>query len=256
MRPRLGGSRRPTPTRRRRTTGSSFRHRVRMAAELPAVALLGAQPTFEKQSTPPALICTRGEARASHSSRRCAGRPTLGAKDYHLQVATESTFASPIDDVTTASTEYTALKTYAAAKTLYWRIQATRRERNTGLTWSRLGHSRSSLPSQRSILRRRRLATRAFRCFAGSPFTAQSPTALRIHEPNDNTPSTYSGYPVHGGFVLEDHRHGNLHVGDTGGLPERTAGTTPGPVVRSRRITRTRSRSRPTRCRARARTGS
>jgi len=59
-----------------------------------------------------------------------------GARKYHLQVASEPTFANTtkLDDITTASTEYTAQKTYVASKTLYWRVQA-QDENNNGTIW-------------------------------------------------------------------------------------------------------------------------
>ena len=61
-----------------------------------AIHCLGAPADFlEKQSTPPDTRRPRCGARASRCQPTLRWSPTLGAKDYHLQVATEPTFASP-----------------------------------------------------------------------------------------------------------------------------------------------------------------
>lgn len=103
----------------------------------------GAAADFQKQTAPPELL---GPANGS----TFAGQPTfqwtpaIGARRYHLQVSYENTFGTLVDDVTTASTSYTALATYDAAKTVYWRVQAED-EKNTGLSWSATGNFEISL---------------------------------------------------------------------------------------------------------------
>ena len=120
--------------------------------------------------------------------------PTLGAKRYHLQVASEPTFASPIDNVTTASTEFTALKTYAAAKTLYWRVQAED-ENNIGLTWSEYRTFQIDLEKPALDPATPTIGDASLPVLRWFPVTGAVSYSLRIHEPNDNTPTVYSGYP-------------------------------------------------------------
>lgn len=101
---------------------------------------------FEKQTTPPDLL-------EPENGTVFSGQPTFrwttsrGARRYHLQVDDEPTFGSPlVDEVRTASTSFTALKTYSSASTLYWRVQAED-ENNTGLTWSATGNFQVALPA-------------------------------------------------------------------------------------------------------------
>ena len=58
-------------------------------------------------------------------------KPVRGATAYHVQVATTSSFGSPILDVETANTHATPTTTVPFGK-LYWRVAATR-----GGGWSR-----------------------------------------------------------------------------------------------------------------------
>ncbi len=62
-------------------------------------------------------------------------RINQAAQSYHVQVATNSAFSKPVDDVVVDQTTYTAFsKTYPEG-TLYWRVQAIDGSGN-GLTWS------------------------------------------------------------------------------------------------------------------------
>lgn len=100
----------------------------------PGNPAFGAYADFEKSTTPPDQLAPLGGATFT-------GQPTFewgavpGARNYHLQVDDESSFSTPIDNVTTASTAYTSLKSYNAAQTYYWRV-APQDENNLGLTWS------------------------------------------------------------------------------------------------------------------------
>ena len=159
----------------------------------PGNVLLGAAADFLKQSVPPALVAPEDEATFSLQPT-FQWAPTLGAKHYHLQVANEPTFASPLDDVTTASTEFTALKTYPAAKTLYWRIQALD-ENNTGLTWSETRTFEIQLAKPTLDPATPTLGDASLPVLRWFSVPGAVSYSLRIHEPNDTTPSTYSGYP-------------------------------------------------------------
>jgi hypothetical protein len=105
-----------------------------------------AYANFEKQTTPPQLL-------GPDNGTVFTGQPTFtwttsrGARRYHLQVDDEPTFGSPlVDEVRTASTSFTALKTYSSASTLYWRVQAED-ENNIGLTWSETRNFQVALPA-------------------------------------------------------------------------------------------------------------
>jgi hypothetical protein len=101
---------------------------------------------FEKQTTPPDLLSPEnGTVFTGQPTFQWA--PTRGARRYHLQVDDEPTFGSPlVDEVRTASTSFTALKTYSSASTLYWRVQAED-ENNVGLTWSATRNFQVALPT-------------------------------------------------------------------------------------------------------------
>jgi hypothetical protein len=72
--------------------------------------------------------------------------PADGARRYRLQVSSERSFGTLIDDVTTASTSYTATKIYQADVTLWWRARAED-ENLVGLTWSTPRSFRNLLPA-------------------------------------------------------------------------------------------------------------
>jgi len=94
----------------------------------------GFAATFNKQSVPPQLVTPHaGEVVGTQATFRW--RTTEGARNYRLQVAQDPGFNDLIDDVTTASTMYTATKTYPADTDLYWRVRAND-ETTVGLTWS------------------------------------------------------------------------------------------------------------------------
>jgi hypothetical protein len=71
--------------------------------------------------------------------------PALGARSYTIQVDQDPTFRTPVVNVTTASTGYTASGTLPADTALYWRVRAND-ERNIGLRWSEVRTFRRTLP--------------------------------------------------------------------------------------------------------------
>jgi hypothetical protein len=112
---------------------------------------LGAYADFQKQSTPPTLL-SPAEGTVFNGPPRFQWTSIQGAKRYHLQVATEPTFSAPLADLRTTSTAHTALETYSAASTLYWRVQAEAESSadnpsTIGLTWSDTGTFEVDLPA-------------------------------------------------------------------------------------------------------------
>jgi hypothetical protein len=103
--------------------------------------------TFNKSSIPPTPLSPVGGVEVS-TQPTFKWSPAEGALNYTLQVATNPTFASPIDNVKTDSTSYTSSSTYPAHETLYWRVRAndtnTHRE---GLNWSAVQTFKRTLPA-------------------------------------------------------------------------------------------------------------
>jgi hypothetical protein len=95
--------------------------------------------SFNKASTRVALLTPKpgdlvGENHAEQPVFQW--KPVVGARMYHLQVSSDSTFASGIlDDVSTDSTAYASTTTYPPGKRLYWRVQAID-ENGIALTFS------------------------------------------------------------------------------------------------------------------------
>jgi hypothetical protein len=110
-----------------------------------ATPLTGASSSFQKQSVAPTLAEPAPGAVMS-------GQPTFrwslteGARRYRVQVAQDPSFANPIEDVVTSSTEYTSTTTHPADTVLYWRVRADD-ENLVGLTWSATGTFQKQLPA-------------------------------------------------------------------------------------------------------------
>jgi len=102
-----------------------------------------AKGSFQKRSISPTLLAPAGGyVFADQPTFRWS--PTLGARRYRLQVAADSTFGDPLDDVLTDATSYSSDTTYPADTVLYWRVRADD-ENLTGLTWSAKGTFRKTL---------------------------------------------------------------------------------------------------------------
>jgi hypothetical protein len=89
---------------------------------------------FDKSSVPPQ---PQSPAGGSEISTQPTFRWSLvdNARTYELQVASDPSFAKPIDDVTTDATAYSSNSTYPADTALYWRVRAND-WRGQGLNWS------------------------------------------------------------------------------------------------------------------------
>jgi hypothetical protein len=188
---------------------------------------LGAYSDFLKQSTRPDLVAPADGA-SFPGQPTFQWAPTLGARRYHLQVANEPTFAAPtLDDVTTVSTEFTALKTYASAKTLYWRVQA-QDENGTGLTWSPTRTFQIDLPQPTLDPATPTQGDASLPVLHWFPVPGAVSYTLRIHEPNDTTPNVYSGFPSTAASFEKITGTGLFTWEIRADFP-RTSGTTPGP---------------------------
>jgi hypothetical protein len=189
----------------------------------------GAYADFEKQAVAPTLLGPDNDTVFSLP-------PTFswtwvpGGKKYHLQVATEPTFASStkLDDITTASTEFTAQKTYDASKTLYWRVQA-QDENNNGLTWSETRTFEIDLEHPTLDPATPTLGDASLPVLRWFPVPGAVSYSLRVHEPNDTTPNTYSGYPSTAASFEKITGTGLFTWEVRADFPKLTGGTTPGP---------------------------
>jgi hypothetical protein len=105
--------------------------------------------SFQKRSVAPVGMAPAAAADVTAQPMfRWSGNGTPGveaARDYRLQVATDPSFGTPLDDVKTASTAYTSSTTYPADSELFWRVRADD-ENGLGLAWSSVGTFRRRLP--------------------------------------------------------------------------------------------------------------
>jgi hypothetical protein len=107
---------------------------------------LAASPSnFQKQSTPPSQTSPAAAALIDLQPT-FRWTPVEGARRYRLQVATDPTFGTLLDDVLTDSTAYTSNTSYPADTLLYWRVRGDD-ENLIGLTWSATGSFQRRLPA-------------------------------------------------------------------------------------------------------------
>lgn len=110
-----------------------------------------APQSFEKRSAPPVIV-EPVDGAVFPGAVRFQWRATLGARRYRLEVSTDPTFASSLEEsVLTDSTAYTSSETYPADTELYWRVRADAENVDTpggvvALTWSQTGRFRKTLP--------------------------------------------------------------------------------------------------------------
>ena len=107
--------------------------------------LSAAPSNFQKQSLPPSQMSPADGALLTDQPV-FRWTPVQGARRYRFQIAQEPTFATPIEDVTTASTSYTPFTVHPADTTLYWRVRADD-ENLIGLTWSTARTFQRKLPT-------------------------------------------------------------------------------------------------------------
>ncbi|MFL6183238.1 MAG: hypothetical protein ACJ73J_13155, partial [Actinomycetes bacterium] len=100
---------------------------------------------FQTRSVPPTLLGPVGGATVAEQPT-FHWTATEGARDYHLQVSQDSSFANLLDDVTTDATAFTSSSTYPADTTLHWRVRADD-ENKVGLAWSSVETFQRRLPA-------------------------------------------------------------------------------------------------------------
>jgi len=185
--------------------------------------------SFEKQADAPILLAPDNDAVFS-------GPPTFswesspGAKNYRFQVATESTFASGtlLENIVTASTEYTAQSTYQAAKTLYWRVQAYD-ENDNDLTWSETQSFELDLPQPSLDPATPTLGDASLPVLRWFPVPGAVSYTLRLHSPNDNSPDTFAGFPSTAASFEKITGTGLFTWEIRADFPSKNNSTTPGP---------------------------
>jgi hypothetical protein len=113
---------------------------------------LASPKSFNKSSAAPKLGLLQTGSAAPEVELSKGALPTFkwssvpGARNYQLQVSTDSTFSAGIlDNVTTDSTAYTSESTYPPGKPLYARVRASD-ENKIGLDWSNTQQFMSKLP--------------------------------------------------------------------------------------------------------------
>jgi hypothetical protein len=196
------------------------------AANIPAN---GAYADFKKQTIAPTLLGPDNDVTFSLPPT-FSWSSVEGARKYHLQVATEPTFASStkLDDITTALTEYTSQKTYVASKTLYWRVQA-QDENDNGLTWSETRTFEIDLEQPTLDPATPTLGDASLPVLRWFPVPGAVSYSMRIHEPNDSTPNTYTGFPSTAASFEKITGTGLFTWEIRADFPKLTGGTTPGP---------------------------
>ena len=225
--------RRPTTTRRRRTTGSSFPRRDdwRRSARK---SYCPARQRLPQAIDPPALSPPRtssdvpapADASSWAPDAWREALPPAGRERAHVRIAAGRRHDG-LDRIHRP-------EDVSAAKTLYWRVQALdENPTNTGGAYvvGDSGTFEIELAKPTLDPATPTLGDSSLPVLSWFPVAGAVSYSLRIHEPNDTTPNTYSGFRPRR-LPSEDHRHRNLLVGDTSRFPEsaRVPRPAPGPI--------------------------
>jgi hypothetical protein len=194
-----------------------------------------AKGTFQKQSTPPALI-SPNSVQAFYDQPTFSWTPTLGARRYRLQVAQDPSFGNPLDDVVTDATSYSSTTTYPADTVLYWRVRADD-ENLTGLTWSAVGTFQKKLgapvPSASNPTQGETLPV-----WSWSGVQGAAKYDLSVDGP-DGTHRDYSDIRTPAVSFIKFTGTGVWHWRVRAEFPSSATGTTPGPYSATQSYTRT-----------------
>ncbi len=96
---------------------------------------LTAFASFDKRSDSPSLLSPAPQPVIGAKQPTFQWTPVRGARSYTLQISSDATFGSLLDNIQTDSTAYTSNTTYPPDSTIYWRVRAND-EFGLGLTWS------------------------------------------------------------------------------------------------------------------------
>jgi large repetitive protein len=184
---------------------------------------------FEKQADPPVLIEPDNDTIFS-APPTFSWESSPGAKRYRIQIATESTFASNtlLENVVTASTEYTAQKTYSASHALYWHVQAED-ENDNALTWSETRSFEVDLAQPTLDPATPTLGDASLPVLRWFPVPGAVSYTLRIHSPSKPSPDMFSGFPSTAASFEKITGTGLFTWEIRADFPKSGSGTTPGP---------------------------
>lgn len=103
---------------------------------------------FTKNSIPPTPVSPVDDANVP-TVPVFSWKSAQGAANYTIEIATDNSFANPIETDTTDSTTITATSTLPAGKTLFWRVRAN--DPGYNLNWSAVETFTHNLPAPGSL---------------------------------------------------------------------------------------------------------
>jgi hypothetical protein len=186
--------------------------------------LIAAASNLRKESNPPTLTTpTAGENVVGQPTFRWS--PAEGARKYTLQVSQDPSFGTTLDEWTTASTAYTANKSYPADTVLYWRVRAND-ENLVGQRWSAVGSFQRRLPAPAPLFDA--LAGDMFPVISWSPVPGAVSYKVAVDEP-DGEHYEYDDFRSAAAAFVKMTGTGITGVRVRANFPTNTTATTPGP---------------------------
>jgi hypothetical protein len=186
--------------------------------------LMAAFSNLRKESHPPTLTTpTAGENVVGQPTFRWS--PAEGARRYTLQVSQDPSFGTTLDEVSTASTAYTATKSYPADTVLYWRVRAND-ENLVGLRWSAVGSFQRRLPAPAPLFDA--LAGDMFPVISWAPVPGAVSYRIAVDEP-DGEHFEYDDFRSAAAAFVKMTGTGIAGVRVRANFPTNTTMTTPGP---------------------------
>jgi hypothetical protein len=186
--------------------------------------LVGVPSNLRKESNPPMLTTpTAGENVVGQPTFRWS--PAEGARRYTLQVSQDPSFGTTLDEVATASTAYTANKSYPADTVLYWRVRAND-ENLVGLRWSAVGSFQRRLPAPAPLFDA--LAGDMFPVISWAPVLGAVSYKIAVDEP-DGEHYEYDDFRSAAAAFVKMTGTGITGIRVRANFPTQTTATTPGP---------------------------
>ncbi|MGB2873865.1 MAG: hypothetical protein WBB76_00145 [Gaiellaceae bacterium] len=198
-------------------------------------AVLSNPASFQKQSLPPTLLYPSA-VQVFLDQPTFRWTPAEGARRYRLQVASDASFSTLLDDVTTDATSYSSNTTYPADTVLYWRVRADD-ENFTGLTWSAVGTFQKTLaapvPSASNSTSGDTLPVWSWSAVPGA-----SSYDISIDSP-DGQHRDFTGFRTPAASFIKLTGTGVFHWRVRAEFPKATFGETPGPYSATQAFTHT-----------------